>query len=117
MINFARGNIHTFAFWASPILPVGFFLVVIALVLNWKTPRKKWLIFSISLAVVGEIITILLVYPQLKLMGLLDGMPTTDVSLLAATIKNFVVADQLRFFLLAIPSFFFYLKALTIRVE
>ena len=116
MIEFAKGHVQTKTFWTSPIMPVGFLLSVAALILNWKTPRKKWLLLSVSLAVLAEILTSLFVFPQLRIMGLIDGNSSTDTTLLTSTIKNWIIVDQLRFFPLGIPSFFLYLKALTIKV-
>jgi uncharacterized membrane protein len=115
MIEFARGPIQTKAFWASPVMPLGFVISLIALIVNWKTPRKKWLLLSLSLAVVGEVFTILFVFPQLKIMGLLDGNPSADAALLSGTITSWIRVDALRFVLLAIPSYFLYLKALTVK--
>ena len=116
MIEFAGGHIQTKTFWTSPILPIGFLISIIALILNWKTPRKKWLLLSLSLAALGEVLTIIFVFPQLKIMGLLDGNPSADTTLLTNTIKRWVVVDQLRFFILGVPSFFLYLKALTVKI-
>ncbi len=112
MIEFASGHVQTKNFWTSPIMPIGFLFSIIALILNWKKPGKKWLILSISLSVLAEVLTIIFVFPQLKIMGLLDGNPSSDTTLLTSTIKQWVVVDQLRFFILAVPSFFLYLKAL-----
>ncbi len=116
MVGFAKGNIQTKTFWTSPIIPVGFVIFIIALILNWKTARRKWLLSSISISVLAEILTLIFVFPQLKIMGLIDGNPSDDTILLSNTINNWIMVDNLRFFLLALPSFFLYLKALTIKV-
>lgn len=116
MIEFAEGHIQTKTFWASPIMPTGFVISIIALMLNWKTPRKKWLLLSVSLALLAEVLTIIFVFPQLKIMGLLDGHPSADINQLSSTIKKWVVGDQLRFLILIIPSYFLYVKALTVKV-
>lgn len=115
MIEFARGDVQTKTFWTSPIMPIGFVISIISLILNWKTRRKKWLLLSISLAALAEVLTIIFVFPQLKIMGLLDGNPSANISLLTNTIKQWVIVDQLRFFILAVPSFFLYLNALTMK--
>jgi len=109
MTEFARGHVQTKTFWTSPIMPIGFVITILALILNWKTPRKKWLLLSVALSVLGEVLTIIFVFPQLKIMGLLDGNSSTDTTLLTSTIKRWIVFDQLRFFILAVPSFFLYL--------
>lgn len=114
MIEFARGHVQTKVFWTSPILPIGFCFMLSALILNWKTPGRKWLGLSIILTVIGEILTVIFVFPQLKIMGLLDGMPSVDTALLTSTIKSWIVVDKLRFFILMVPAFFLYLKALTL---
>ncbi len=116
MIEFARGHVQTKTFWTSPIMPIGFLISILALILNWRTPRKKWLLLSLSLVALGEVLTVIFVFPQLKIMGLLDGNPSSDTILLTSTIKQWVVVDHLRFFMLGVPSFFLYLKALTVRI-
>jgi len=116
MIEFASGHVQTKTFWTSPVMPIGFLISIIALILNWKTPRKKWLLLSISLAALAEVLTVIFVFPQLKIMGLIDGNPSADITLLTSTIKRWVVVDQLRFFTFGVPSFFLYLKALTIKI-
>ena len=116
MIGFAKGNIQTNKFWTSPIIPIGFLISIIALVLNWQTARRKWLLTSISISVLAEVLTLIFVFPQLKIMGLIDGTSSTDATLLSNTINNWIMVDYVRFFLLALPSFFLYLKALTIKV-
>ncbi len=116
MIEFARGHVQTKTFWTSPIMPIGFLISILALILNWRTRRKKWLLLSVSLAALAEVLTMIFVFPQLKIMGLLDGNPSTDTTMLTSTIKRWIVVDQLRFFILAVPSFFLYLKALTLKI-
>ncbi|MDZ4747621.1 MAG: hypothetical protein SGI96_01960 [Bacteroidota bacterium] len=116
MIEFARGPFQTKAFWTSPIMPIGFLISILALILNWKTPRKKWLLLSLSLAALGEVLTVIVVFLQLKIMGLLDGNPSSDTVLLISTIRQWIGIDYLRFFILGVPSFFLYLKAMTVRI-
>lgn len=115
MIELAKGDIQPKNFWTSPIIPAGFISAVLALIFNWKTSRKKWLLIAIILTIVGELFTLVFVFPQLKIMGLIDGIPSADTALLTKTIQHWVVIDQLRFWILIVPAFFFCIKALTLQ--
>ncbi len=113
MIEFAHGTILPKAFWASPVMSVGFLFFVAALIFNWNTPRRKWLIFAVCFAVAAEVLTVFYVYPMLRIMGIFDGNPSADLVLLTDTIRKWIVVDQLRFWLLVMPAYFFYVKAMT----
>lgn len=117
MISFAHSHISTKTFWTSPIMPLGFLSMIISVVLNWKNGRKKWLISAAALAILAEVLTIIFIYPQLRIMGIVDGTPSNDLILLTKTIKSWILVDQLRFWIIIIPSFLFYIKAFTIKVD
>lgn len=117
MIGLAHSHISTKSFWTSPIMPLGFLALVVSVVLNWKNKRRNWLIGSASLAILAEILTIIVVYPQLKIMGIIDGTPSLDTELLTNTIKSWVLLDQIRFWIIVIPSFLLLIKAFSIKVE
>ena len=115
MIEFARGHFLPKAFWTSPIMPLGCLAMIGALIFNWNNSRRKWLLLSVVLIGLAEIVTILFIFPQMKIMGLLDGNPSTDLDLLTQSIRQWVLSDHLRFWLLLMPAYFIYLKALTIK--
>jgi hypothetical protein len=117
MISFAHSQMETGNFWVSPILIVSLLLPVIALILNWKTKRKKWLLLAFIFNVASMIFTIIYFGSRLKIMGLIDHNPSTDVALLTQTIREWVTADQFRFWLTIVPPFFFALKAATISLK
>ncbi len=118
MITLANSHIKPSNFWASQIFGISsFVLPIIALIVNWKTPRRKWLLLSLGFGIVASVFTSIYFIPRLKIMGLLDVAPTTDVPLLIKTIKDWVFYDKFRFWLTVVPTFFFALKAATVSTE
>ena len=117
MIELMKGHMETKAFWTSPILPLGFLFGILSLVFNWKTPRKKWLLLSLSLGLAAEIFTIVYFFPRLKIMGIFDHIPSTDLTLLTNSINEWIIADHIRCWFLIVPSFLLALKALSIKVS
>ena len=118
MITLANSHIKPSNFWASPIFGISsFVLPIIALIVNWKTPRRKWLLLSLGFGIVASVFTSIYFIPRLKIMGLLDVAPTTDIPLLIKTIKDWVFYDKFRFWLTVVPTFFFALKAATVSTE
>lgn len=115
MIEFAHGHFLPKAFWTSPIMPLGCLAMIGALIFNWNNSRRKWILLSVVLVGLAEILTIVYIYPQMKIMGLLDGNPSADLDLLTNAIRQWVLSDHLRFWLILMPSYFIYLKALTIK--
>ena len=75
MIGLAHSQVKPKLFWTSPLLPAGFLLGIIALVLNWKTQRRYWLLVSCIAGIAAEVFTIIYFYPRLKIMGIIDGNP------------------------------------------
>lgn len=75
MIGLAHSQVKPKLFWISPLLPAGFLLGIIALVLNWKTKRRYWLLASCLVGIAAEVFTIIYFYPRLKIMGIIDGNP------------------------------------------
>ena len=62
------------AFW-STVPPITFVLFVIALVANWKTPRRKLLLLALTLFVVGGLVAGLYLEPvfdEMKAIGFRD---------------------------------------------
>ena len=114
MIDFANSPVEPSKYWTAPVILVSYLCPFLALAFNWKTPRQKWLLMAgiLFFFVVG--VTDLYFIPRLTLMGLTtNSQPAADLALLAATVKEWVFADQLRFWILIIPSFFLTLKAAT----
>jgi hypothetical protein len=115
MIVFANGHIKPSNFWASPIFGLGILVVpILAIVVNWKTQRRKWLVLSFCFVIAASVFTTTYFYPRLRIMGLLGEPPTTDLNLLALTIKEWVFMDKLRFWLIVVPAFFMAVKAATV---
>lgn len=112
MIEFARGKIEPGFFWVL-VSPLTILLTLITLVTNWRTPRKIWVILGFLTSLGASLLTGIYFMPRLMLMGLIDHNPTTDLELLTRTINEWVFADTLRFVLLILPSFLFFLKALS----
>lgn len=117
MIGFVQGHISTVSFWGSSIQEFAMLALIAAIILNWKNKRRHWLLGSTAFSIIATVITIIFAVPQLQIMGILDGKPSTDVGLLSQTIKSFTFLDQLRFYMVIVPSFLMYVKAITIRVE
>lgn len=117
MIAFAHSQIETANFWRAPFLGIIFLLCIIAVVLNWRTKRRNWLLLSYLTGIVAAVITYAYFVPMLSTMGLLNHQPSADLALLSKTIKAWTLADQLRFWILLVPGFFFALKAATIQVN
>jgi hypothetical protein len=115
MIALANSQIIPGNFWGSPLFGISsLVLPIIALILNWKTPRRKWLLLSFGFGIAASVFTSIYFIPRLKIMGLFGQPPTTDVGLLILTIKQWVFADHFRFWLTVVPAFFFALKAATV---
>ena len=118
MIDLANSQIKPRNFWASPIFGIGSLLLpIVALILNWKTPRRKWLFLSFAFGIAASVFTSIYFIPRLRIMGLLDVPPTTDIPLLVNTIKEWILMDKFRFWLTVIPAFFFALKSATVLTE
>jgi hypothetical protein len=75
------------------------------------------LLLSLGFGIVASVFTSIYFIPRLKIMGLLDVAPTTDIPLLIKTIKDWVFYDKFRFWLTVVPTFFFALKAATVSTE
>lgn len=116
MIGFAQSRVDPRNFWRSPITVLSDIVMVIALVSNWKTDRRKWLLISIAFMAAAIISTVVYFVPRLQIMGLIDDHTTADMGLLKVTIKEWIRADILRCWLLVVPCFFFGLKAATVPV-
>ncbi len=115
MIALANSKIKPRNFWASPIFGISsLVLPLIALVVNWKTPRRKWLLLSFGFSIAASVFTSVYFIPRLKIMGLIDVPPTTDVTLLVKTIQEWIFMDKFRFWLTVVPAFFLALKAATV---
>ncbi len=89
-------------------------LSIIALIINWKTPRRKWLLLSFGFGIAASVFTSVYFYPRLKIMGLFGELPVADQALLIRTIKEWIFMDKFRFWLTVVPAFFFALKAATL---
>ena len=114
MVDFANGPVEPGKYWTAPVILVSYLFPFLALAFNWRTPRRKWLLIAAILFFFVVGVTDLYFIPRLRLMGLTtNSQPAADLALLAATVKEWVFADQLRFWLLIIPSFFLTLKAAT----
>ena len=62
------------AFW-STVPPITFVLFIIALVANWKTPRRKLILFALTLFVLGGLVAGLYLEPvfdEMKAIGFRD---------------------------------------------
>ncbi len=118
MIALAKSNIKPANFWGSPIFGISSILLpVIALILNWKTPRRKWLLLSLGFGIAASVFTSIYFIPRLKIMGLLGEAPTADSQLLIQTIKEWIFMDKFRFWLTVVPAFFFALKAASVTLK
>jgi hypothetical protein len=79
MIALAKGNIKPSNFWGSSIFGISsLVLPIIALIVNWKTPRRKWLVLSLGFGIAASVCTSIYFIPRLKIMGLLGEAPTAD---------------------------------------
>ncbi len=118
MIALANSQIKPSKFWASPIFGISsLILPIVALIFNWKTPRRKWLLLSFGFYIAASVFTVIYFYPRLKIMGLFGEPPSTNTTLLIQTLKDWVFMDKLRFCLTIVPAFFFALKAATVSTE
>lgn len=113
MMAFARSHIDPRNFWRSPLGTISNVIMIVALITNWKPPRRKWLILSIVFGLAAGIFTMVYFLPRLQIMGLIDDKTSGDLSLLKLTIKEWINADMLRFWILIVPAFFFGLKAVS----
>ena len=116
MIAFAASHVLPANFWTSMAAGAAEAMPFIALALNWKTPRRKWLLLSAGLAVAFSLATVIYFLPRLGIMGQLEGArkPSADLQLLAATVREWTVADQVRFWFGILPSFLAAVKAVTL---
>lgn len=117
MISFAASQVEPRYYWTSPIILGSYLLPFLALFFNWKTPRRKWLLISTILFFVVVGVTEFYFIPRLIIMGITNNKPSEDLALLTQTIKEWIFADQLRFWIFIVPSFFFALKALSIPLS
>ncbi|HEX8332732.1 MAG TPA: DUF4149 domain-containing protein [Segetibacter sp.] len=118
MIALANSEIKPAYFWGSPIFGISSLLLpILALISNWKSQRRRWLLLSLAFGIAASIFTSIYFIPRLKIMGLFDVPPTTDLPLLIETIKEWVFMDKFRFWLLVVPAFFFALKATAVSNE
>ncbi len=117
MIALANSQIKPGNFWGSPIFGISsLVLPIIALILNWKTPRRKWLLLSLGFGIAASVFTSIYFIPRLKIIGLFGEAPTTDTALLIQTIKEWLFMDKFRFGLTVVPAFFFALKAASVSL-
>jgi hypothetical protein len=117
MIALANSQIKPGNFWGSPIFALSSLaLPIIAIIINWKTPRKKWLLLSLGFGIAASVFTSIYFIPRLKIMGLFAEPPSTDLPLLIQTIKQWIFADKFRFWLTVVPAFFFALKAASVSL-
>ncbi|MEO6454586.1 MAG: hypothetical protein ABIN97_10955 [Ginsengibacter sp.] len=114
MIAFAQSHVDPRNFWRSSMGIYSNLVTIIALIINWKTGRRKWLLLSIAFGIGAGIFTVVYFVPRLQIMGLIDDKTSGDSVLLITTIKEWIIADKWRFWILAVPAFFFGLKAATV---
>lgn len=113
MPGFIASKVMPAKFWGSDLTRVLEFLPLVALALNWKSPRRKWLSISAGLFFLAAVATIFFFYPRLAMMGLFPGVKSvTDPVLLAQAVREWVMGDLVRFWGLILPSFLASLKAL-----
>ena len=113
---------------ANPIFPANFWMSVstrlaegipfLALALNWKTPRRRWLLAGSVMMVLMGLLMPLFFLPRLEDMGLLmPRIPATDPERLTKATREWIIGDQIRFWLLLAPSMLVAMKALVTPAE
>lgn len=118
MIQLATSQVKPSNFWGSPIIILsGLLLPIIALIFNWKTARRKYILLAFAFGIAASVFTTIYFIPRLKIMGLFESAPTTNTVLLIQTIKQWIFADHFRFWLTVVPSFFFAVKAAMVSSE
>lgn len=111
------------AFAGNPIFPANFWMAVptrlmevtpfVALAMNWRTQRRKWLIAGATLMLLAGLVMPLFFLPRMQDIGLLPPRtPTSDLNRLTKATQEWLIADQLRFWLLIFPCTLAALKAL-----
>ncbi len=104
-------------FWRSPLLGTGLLAGIATMVLHWGTVRQPWLLGSVGLGIIATVVTALWFIPRLKTMGMIDGhVPLDNPALVAKTLREWVIGDHLRFWVLVVPAFLLGLKALSTPV-
>ena len=117
VLAFNQSGVQTADFWANPYLSIGHLVLIVSLILHWRTNRFKWLGFAFLLIVLGNVVTFAYFYPRLALLGFLDGtIQTENIPKPATAVKEFVVPDVIRFVVLLVPAFFLLLKAISLPV-
>ncbi len=115
MVAFAASGVMPANFWASPLVRWLEIVPLLAMVLHWKTPRRNWLLIGTVCFVAGAAATVLYFYPRMAAMGLTTGgRHAADLAVLATAVREWIVADQIRFWLAIVPAFLLSLKALTV---
>jgi hypothetical protein len=117
MIAFAQSRVEPRDFWTSPLWNIGYLMAIIALIVNWKTKRRKWLLLSIGFMAAATVFTIVYFIPRLGIMGILDDKPSQDLNLLTQTIRQWTTTDVFRFWIFIVPAFFFALKAAVVPLK
>ncbi len=112
MLSLANSNVIPGKFWGSPIVGLAVMVLpLVAIIINWKTARRKWLLIAFCLGIATSVCTSIYFIPRLQIMGLFNAPPTTDMELLRVTVNEWIAADQLRFWFLIVPAFACLLKA------
>ena len=116
MVAFDKTGIDISAFWMTPVLNLGPLLLIVSLILSWRTARKKWLLAYLIIFILMTAVTFVYFLPKLGIMGIFpsDAVQTNDMSLLTSTTNAWVIADKIRFFIVLIPSFLLLLKTISI---
>ncbi|MFN7934204.1 MAG: hypothetical protein U0R19_12810 [Bryobacteraceae bacterium] len=115
MAAFAAGPVLPANFWTSFSTRVLEMVPFLALALNWNTPRRKWLLATALLCLCYYAATGLYFVPRLKVMGqTVPRMLTTDMALLEVTVREWLWADQIRFWAGMVPSLLTAMKAMTV---
>ena len=106
MAAFNETAVKTPAFWTSPIGPLTGVFGLVAVLTSRRTPACRWLLLSVVLALLAEVVTFVWVFPMLKAMGFIAGAtkPVADAALAAVT-RRWVMVDELRCVFLVVPSF------------
>lgn len=114
MADFAVSQVEPRTFWTSPLMGVLHLFSLLAIGLNWNTPRRKWLLLSIGFGLLGTFATLFYFIPRLQIMGIITDKASDDAALLARTVKEWIIADYIRFFATVIPAFFTCIKAVSL---
>lgn len=105
MVAFNETAVKPPAFWTSALGPVTALAGIAAVVASRGTPAFRWLLVSVVLAFLAEIVTIVWVWPMLRAMGIIAGptKPVADAALSAVTTR-WILVDRLRCLVMVIPS-------------